>query len=96
MTQLVLAIRSRPLPLHNSSPPSLAETGAIAVQSGQGQVAAQTKVKKKRKKKAKNRFTNAYGSNFHGPEPWIRLCRDLGVVGILNSKNQCKKASPRP
>lgn len=37
------------------------------------------------------RFTAQYGDNFTGLEPWVKLCRDLGVQGPLNSKTQCKK-----
>ncbi|KAJ4420033.1 hypothetical protein N0V82_004605 [Gnomoniopsis sp. IMI 355080] len=39
-----------------------------------------------------NRFSVQYGVNFTGLEPWIKICRDLGIEGPLNSKTQCKKA----
>lgn len=41
------------------------------------------------------RFTAQYGDNFTGLEPWVKLCRDLGVQGPLNSKTQCKKVCRR-
>lgn len=41
------------------------------------------------------RFTTQYGDNFTGLEPWVKLCRDLGVQGPLNSKTQCKKVCHR-
>lgn len=66
-----------------------------------------TKTKKKQKaKKEKDeqaadglpvgfngRFTSEYGASFDELEPWVRLCRDLGVDRPLPSKTQCRKVT---
>ncbi|KAJ4394678.1 hypothetical protein N0V93_003897 [Gnomoniopsis smithogilvyi] len=92
---LVLAIRTRE-PQVNASPKKKTPV-IVHTESLRGDAVPVKEIKKEVKEEVAvpavtDRFSAQYGVNFTGLEPWVRLCRDLGVQGPLNSKTQCKKA----
>lgn len=97
MAPLVLAIRTHKNQ-SNVPPPGKKTPVIVHTESAQVKVEPVKKTKKEKKKTlaapaVADRFSVQYGVNFAGLEPWIKLCRDLGVEGPLNSKTQCKKVS---
>lgn len=87
---MVLAIRTR-----GSAPSATTPEAAVAACPAQrgkpSNKAEQRQAKGSSAQAPVGRFTSLYGTNFASLEPWVRLCRDLGVEGPLHSKTACKK-----
>lgn len=93
-TRDTLPIRTRESLSHNEKlGPDATDANAKPHKNPNGEKNQKNQKNKKNGTAKENtgRFTGYYGTNFDGLDPWVRLCRDLGVEGPLNSKKQCKK-----